>query len=253
MKYFFELKSETEIKERNNLDFPAHLHEEIELGYIEKGSVVLILDENKYQLNEGNFFVVFPNQIHSYEKSKNIKAKIIIFSHDLIIDHKNLFFSKIPQTPVINESDNGKKIIHLMFDIITDNLNVLKGFLNSIFWILMDEVKFKDINKYNVSTLKNILIYCSEHFYEGISISDVAENLHISRYHISHIFKQKLNVTFSEYITRKRISYACNLLCNKNLSIIDVAYQSGFNSLRSFNRNFFKHMHTSPKEYRKMK
>ncbi len=137
-----------------------------------------------------------------------------------------------------------------MFAIMSDNINVLKGFLLSIFGILIDKIELNDINKYDVSTLKNILRYCSEHFNKGISIMDVANELHISRFHISHIFREKLNTTFSDYLTQKRIEYAASLLCYEKLTITDIAYQSGFNSIRSFNRNFLKYMKISPKEYK---
>ncbi len=250
MKYFFESKNEVELMEKNSLDFPAHLHEHIEMGYLEKGSAVLILDEKEYTLKEGDFFVVFPNQIHSYKKSENIKTKIIIFSYNLIPEYKNIFSSKIPQIPVIRKADNEKMLMELMFAIMSDNINVLKGFLLSIFGLLTDKIELNDITEYNVSVLKNILIYCSEHFNEGISVMDVANELHISRFHISHIFREKLNTTFSDYLTQKRIEYATSLFCHENLTITDIAYKSGFNSIRSFNRNFLKYMKITPKEYK---
>ncbi len=253
MKYFFEAKGKIEMEERSSLDFPAHLHENFEVGYVQSGEAVLVVDDNKYTLCGGDFFVIFPNQIHSYENSHSCIAKVVIFSPLLIGEFEKIFSSKLPENPVISQSEFGRDIINMLFDVTTDNVNVLKGFLLALFGILMDNTELKDVDKYNVSTLENLLIYCSEHFSEGITISDVSENLHISRYHIAHIFREKLKTTFSDYITAKRIEYACQLLRDRSMSVVDVAYQSGFNSIRSFNRNFLKHMGVSPKEYRKQK
>ncbi len=251
MKYFYEAKTEMELNIRHNINFPSHLHEQFEIGYIENGSASLLLDENEYQLNEGDFFVVFPNQIHGYSKSKNLTAKMFIFPPQLIGDYKKLFSAKIPANPVVSDTADAQGLAELIFNTDTDNINVLKGFLLALFGILTDKMILKDIEEYNVSTLKNILIYCLEHYTESITISDVSTALHISRYHIAHLFRKKLNTTFSDYIAQKRIDYACKLLSDKGLTVTAIAYQSGFNSLRSFNRNFLKLQGVSPKEYRK--
>ncbi len=253
MKFFFEAKEHIEIDVKHNLDFPPHLHDFFEIGYVEKGSATLIIEEIGYNLKEGDFFVVFPNQIHHYKNSNNILVKMIIFNPRLIKEYNEIFLSNIPENPVIEHNNYATEIINLIFKIETKNVDILKGLLLALFGILTDGMTFKNIEKFNISTLKNILLFCEEHFTEPITVSEVASSLHISRYHIAHIFREKLNTTFSEYITEKRIEYASALLCNENYSIIDIAYKSGFNSLRTFNRNFLKYLQIPPKEYRKIK
>ncbi len=253
MKYFVEPDDKLQIERRDNIDYPAHLHERVEIGYIKQGSVILTVDEREYHPSAGDIFVVFPNQIHSYRESNGIDAKMIIFSPAMIPEFNTLFSSKIPEDPIISNATREKEITELIFDINVENKNALRGLLLALTALLFEHIAFNDVNKYNISTIKNLLIYCSEHFTEGISISDAAESLYISRYHIAHLFKEKLDTSFSDYITGKRIEHACSLLSDNTLTVAEIAYHSGFNSLRSFNRNFLKHVGISPKEYRKNK
>lgn len=251
MKYFWEEKKDAEISMRDSLDFPAHLHEHFEFGYLEEGSSVLVIEGKKHPIARGDFFLVFPNQIHSYEQSENIRVNLLIFSPLLIREFEPLFSSKIPATPIVSHAVHAQEIAALLLQANPNDMPTLKGFLLALFGLLTAQIPLAEIDKYNISTLKSLLLYCSEHFREGITVSDASNALHISRYHIAHIFREKLGTTFSDYITGKRIEYACRLLTDAHLSIAEVANQSGFNSLRSFNRHFLQQMECSPKAYRK--
>lgn len=253
MRYFFEdKKNEMESSISTQLDYAAHLHEHIEFGYVLSGSCDICVDDKSYKLNVGDVFIVFPNQIHRYENSKNIKSYLTIFSPDYLPELKKTFMNKIPQSPVITE--NTSHILKL-FDIFFDkdaNLSVQaqRGIILAIIGITMQNTTLVNQDKYNISTVKNMLIFCNSHYSEPITISDVADHLHISRSHVAHIFRNKLNTSFSQYINDKRMSLACDILKNTHMSVTEVAFSSGFSSLRTFNRIFSQHMGCSPREYR---
>lgn len=61
-----------------------------------------------------------------------------------------------------------------------------------------------------------------------------------------------MNITFTEYLNNYRISQACYLLKNSNQSIGEIAINCGYNSLRTFHRNFRKITEMTPNEYRKL-
>ena len=88
---------------------------------------------------------------------------------------------------------------------------------------------------------------------EMVSLAQLEEDLHISKHYISHLFGDKLNIGFNDYINSLRITYAARLLRETNDPIIDVSENSGFNSLRTFNRAFKKHIGVSPRDYRNNK
>lgn len=64
-------------------------------------------------------------------------------------------------------------------------------------------------------------------------------------------FKKSLGNSFVTYVNTARVEKACQLLSNSNISITDIAFSVGFESLSHFNRTFLKLKHVSPSQYRK--
>ena len=97
-------------------------------------------------------------------------------------------------------------------------------------------------------TVKNILKYCMENYTEPLSLELLSKELHLNKYYISHIFQERMHISFKDFINSLRVESACNLL-GKSSSITDIAYAAGFSSVRTFNRAFLKHMHMTPSDY----
>lgn len=253
MNYFFEEKqNEIQAFTADSMDFDAHLHEHIEFGYILSGSCDLYIEDKCHRLSAGDVFIIFPNQIHRYDNSQNIKAYVIICSADLLSEFKNSFLDMLPQSPVISE--NTSYMLRL-FDIFFDKCAELpfesqRGIILALIGIAMQNMTLVKQDRYNISTVKNMLIFCNSHYSEPITINDVADNLHISRSHAAHVFQNKLNTSFSQYINNKRVGLACDILKNTHMSVTQAAFASGFSSLRTFNRTFAKFKGCTPREYR---
>lgn len=115
---------------------------------------------------------------------------------------------------------------------------------------LFEMMEFTDVKPSDSNKIKEILNYCTENYTKDISLESISKELYISKYYISHLFRQKLHTGFTEYIGMLRISDACSLLMSEDKSITEVAYSVGFNSMRSFNRSFLKVTGKVPREYR---
>jgi AraC-like DNA-binding protein len=63
-------------------------------------------------------------------------------------------------------------------------------------------------------------------------------------------FKSKTRKTFYDFLLEVRVTHACNLLLEKDMSIYEVCYESGFNNLSNFNRYFKKIMDKTPSNYK---
>ena len=89
-----------------------------------------------------------------------------------------------------------------------------------------------------------------QNLYANLSLDEIAALTHLS---VSS-FKRKFSEVFDEspkkYITRKKVEKAAELLASPNLRISDVAYDVGFESLATFNRNFATVYGKSPSEFR---
>ena len=79
----------------------------------------------------------------------------------------------------------------------------------------------------------------------------LARALGVSRFHLSHVFSEKIGQGFSAYLASIRIDCACALLAGTNRSVTEIAAESGFESQRSFFRAFGARCGMTPLAYRR--
>ena len=95
--------------------------------------------------------------------------------------------------------------------------------------------------------------FIEEHSDEKLSLSTVAKAVNIHPNYLSERFKQVTGMTFVEYVARSRFNRACELLHNGDISISEIAFAAGFQSLSQFNRVFRRLSGKSPTQYRTAK
>ncbi len=98
----------------------------------------------------------------------------------------------------------------------------------------------------------SVLEYIGEHFTEELRLDDVADYCGFSKYHFSRLFKEYANTTFYDYLTQCRVKAAESFLEQEDMTITDIALQSGFSSISTFNRTFKLQKGCTPGEYRKL-
>lgn len=100
------------------------------------------------------------------------------------------------------------------------------------------------------SHVQRITEWLDEHYKENFSLEALAASLHLSPYHISHVFKQYAGITLSEYLMQRRVREACILLANTSQSIGEIAVEVGNLSPSYFSQMFKKNKGISPEKYR---
>lgn len=230
-----------------------HLHKEIEIVYVLKGESDAYVDRKCHHIKNGDLFISFPNQVHYYEGSVLGQYYLIIINPETVYGLKEVMYDNIPLSNVISLS-RGNEIAKLLKRAIKADgkysETMKAGYLNQAFGHIMEQLELTPRIKTDHSTLKDILKYCTNNFTENISLDDVAENMHLNKYHISHLFNEKLGINFNSYINMLRINKACNLLEDTDKKTADISEDVGFGSIRSFNRAFLKIMNTTPVKYR---
>ncbi|MDP1932040.1 MAG: AraC family transcriptional regulator [Gammaproteobacteria bacterium] len=94
------------------------------------------------------------------------------------------------------------------------------------------------------------LKWIGDHLSQEISIDDAARRCHMSRSAFTRYFRKFTNLTFSQYVSNARLKLAGDLLLQENLSIGEVAYQSGYRNIGHFYVQFQKHHSMTPGQYR---
>src|SRR5690625_560656 len=93
--------------------------------------------------------------------------------------------------------------------------------------------------------------YVEDNFNADISLKGIAEIVHLNASYLSSLFKEELNMTFSEYLTRRRIQEAKRLLMQTDLTINEIAEKVGYQTAKYFIKIFKQYENTTPNSYRK--
>ena len=103
----------------------------------------------------------------------------------------------------------------------------------------------------NPSALENIVEEIQSRYNENITLTGFSEKHNISAGHLSNLLKERLGMSFSKYITAKRVQKAKELLADERLSVEKVANEVGYKDYFYFTKVFKKAVGISPSKYRK--
>ncbi len=234
----------------NTLDFPAHIHDSVEFVYLLSGSAKVLYEGEEYLLKENDAFIVFPQKIHYYYQSENVRVINTIVPTDYLLEFGSLFRTKILLTPHIQNAPSFCRALLLEAEK-SQNLSFKKGAIEAAFSLLIENAEFSDKKSSDPTTLQKVLNYCENNFTENITLDDVAKALFISKSYISHIFSDKIKMGFRYYLNSLRLSLAANYLKEGKLTVTEISYNCGFENIRSFNRAFKKQFNITPSSYRK--
>lgn len=126
--------------------------------------------------------------------------------------------------------------------------------LITLYRILCGKSKEK-LSKINTSTsnqaVYRALKYIDSEYLRIEKVAEVAQVLNYSEYYLSHVFREKMDMTMKEYILQKKLQMAATWLETSNMSITEISDQLHFAGLHSFGIAFKRYMGMSPSEYRR--
>ncbi len=254
-------------------NYPIHWHTAMEIIMPLENTYEVAINKVSYLLGEGDILIIPPGELH--ELYAPLTGSRIIFQFDFSIISNLKGFSGI--YPILfqprlltnnNSSDIYDELKHLMINIKDEyiqNDSLSEAFIYSkiiqIFIITARKYMntgnlFPDVNiskqKEYIEKFNLIFDYINDNLTEDISLSQISNIAGFSKFHFSRLFKQFTNMSFYDYLNQKRVKTAENLLLNPNLNITDVAMQSGFSSISTFNRVFKTVKECTPTEFKSL-
>lgn len=204
-------------------------------------SIIILYQKHKFKFNS------FSN----YESKELRSFKIII-----VLILAILVFNIVTINIIgIDTSLNKKLYVTFSGFILTSSVGLLSFFGNKLSNI-WDNKKLKvpaSKNQiiYNLLKKKLLHLFIEEKIYlkQDLSLWDICLSLNSNRTYISHIINNEFGMNFNSFVNKYRIKEAKKILASKannDKSLKEIAYQSGFNSLSSFNRAFKRFENTSP-------
>ncbi|MBR2964998.1 MAG: helix-turn-helix transcriptional regulator [Clostridia bacterium] len=112
-------------------------------------------------------------------------------------------------------------------------------------YILEVLTEMKDRESHNLH-VNRAIDFVSAHIKERIGLSDVAKHLHLSREYTAFLFKREMKMTVSEFINRKRLAIARDMIRDGGLSLSEVSEAVGYESYGYFSRLFKKRYGVAP-------
>lgn len=232
-----------------DFSFPSHLHSSFEFIAVTEGEMVVTVDKIQYNLSKGEGVLVFPNQVHELYTPRHSYHILCIFSAQLVRAYSNVFVGKLPVSNRFTPPPFYISQLAALRD--SENILMAKGLLYSLCAEFDGIAVYRERKNEEGDLLLRIFQYVESNFNKDCSLKALAASTSYHSVYLSRYFKQYTGLTFTDHVNRYRINEAAYILKNSQQKILDIAYECGFDSLRSFNRNFKKIMGMTPNEYRR--
>jgi AraC-like DNA-binding protein len=250
--------------EANMPPLQEHIHmDQMEITYLFNGIHYYYVGGDEYAVHGGEMFVTYPNEVHStnlhpFEKSE------YYYLHVDTLNNAGSFLG-------IADSEEAATLARLLNRMPSRHFAAprnCKGMLDEILRVsaqrpdlwrtklrMLSFQLFSSIieNEHNVSRSISPEIQKSIHFiesniFEPLELLQVSDYVHLSLSHFKARFKKEMGISPSDYIMRKKVSKACELLLGGS-SITNTAYALSFSSAQYFTRVFKQYNSISPKQY----
>lgn len=212
---------------------------------IEQGEGSFLLNDTRYTFNAGTLIFAFVGETFVLESGKDVHYLYIDFNGR----RSNTLLQRFEIYPSTRKLKHFNGLIPFCKECLLssphENIDVTaESVLLYIFSRLSPN------NQKQNSILQKIIDFTQENFHNPeLSITFVANKIGYNAKYLSHFFKQKMNLNYSEYLRSIRFKYAISLFENGISSIKNVAFLSGFSDPLYFSNSFKKEIGCSPKEF----
>lgn len=244
------------------INFYAHFHQQVEILYCAKGRQQILIDGISYELQAGDVAVIFPNQRHHYEPSQKSSGKelyLLLFEPSDTEEFYEDWINKRPKMPVLKRDQLPQFFEDLwqQFYEVYEKQHKIPLFrayssLLAAHMLTVMELKSVDVDG-EQDDIQTVLNYVNRHYKEKITLDSTAKALGFSTTGLSRVFSKQVGCNFLTYVNTQRVTYAKRLLKTSRLPIDEVGARAGFQSRRSFYRNFQEMCGETPSDYREKK
>jgi AraC-like DNA-binding protein len=252
-----------------------HYHNNYEISFITEGSGKRIVADSMEEFQPGDLVFIGKNIPHVWIADKNTTALTqrklemvyLQFTDDvlnpgilLLPEFKNIANALLLSERGIRIKDNTlNEVSNLMlqlpylnnFDrmiVFLELMNIIGGSKSYTLLASNDYInkRFSTKNK----RIEAIHQYLMNNYHQEVDLAAIADMVNMAEGSVCRFFKSQMGLTIFEYLNKLKVDFAKQLLMDKNLSIAEVAGDSGFNNLSHFNKQFKKVTNLQPTEYR---
>lgn len=243
-------------------------HNEIELNYFPEGTMTYSLRDQKVTVPACRlavFWGLVPHQIISYEGITSYYVCTIPLSQFIRWQLATSFVNRLLKGELLVEpSERFASYDHFLFNNWINDVNTKQNMNTTLLemhsrmirmannLLLEEGEKGISILQNDLSLVERIAVYAAQNYNKPIKVSDIGKAVGIHPDYANSIFKKAFGCTLTNYIIEERIIHAQRRLVFTEMTILEIAYDCGFNSVSRFNSAFQQINGCTPREYRKI-
>ncbi|MDR1859303.1 MAG: AraC family transcriptional regulator [Bacteroidales bacterium] len=255
--------------------FPWHFHPEYEIVYIVRSFGKRFVGDRVDDFNAGDLVLLGSNLPHFWRNDELfyqnnheywVNALVIHFPPDFF-QHSIAYYPEFAAIRnLLNLARRGLSFGHAVSDHLASLLYKIRdsnGLARTLLFIqaldimahttncqtLASESYQNNMENWSSNRLTKALHWINANYRKQASIEEVAEAVGMNTSAFSRYFKEKTGKTFSGFVNEMRTGFACRLIQDGNKTITQTCFESGFNNIANFNRQFKKIMSVTPSEY----
>ncbi|KKI93158.1 hypothetical protein WQ54_04680 [Bacillus sp. SA1-12] len=270
--------------ESDNFDF--HSHTEFEIYMFHKGNCNYLINNTVYYLQPGDMILMNGLTLHRanplppepYERSvihfssEMLQSDLEVLDFPELLSPFNTFnnclFRDVPSDLLLRMERLIEQIASLyeeskktsMINDMTVNSRFYEAKMQTLVIQLLFEIyelsqthlnKLIQVESEKAQHVRRIIVWIEQHYHENVTLDSIAKSLNISKYYMSHIFKEMTGGTIAKYLMGCRINRAKRLLQTEpKKSVSEVGLEAGFKHTSHFSRIFVEKTGLTPSEYR---
>ena len=252
-----------------------HYHDGYEIDFFVKANIQIFVKNIKYDITDNDTLFISEYDVHRIVYNLyspytryviNFRKQFIlnllkVLSMEKLLDEIDKKQYKKPNMTLGQKNEIEelfKTLLRLNNRLNYSNNTETKALIKSYLVILL--IRFNEILKSNMSIpklekkdtqVKEIIQFIDSYYMEQIDLKLLENKFYLSKYYMSHIFKEITGFSIIEYIQHRRIIEAQKMLKSASKEIAYIAHDCGFNSIQHFYRVFKKITKTTPYIYKK--
>jgi AraC-like DNA-binding protein len=255
----------------DDLEFPPHWHDEMELVYVLEGRLQVGLAKQIHTLAPQDILIIGRGEVHYFINSPQEKSRVAILQFGLMLFEaltpamgSRRFLEPHIMRNLPEHTEVSSILNSTLSAMVSEYMKKREGYqlamkarLYDLLVSLARELPYEacsDIQRRKqlsrLERLEQVFRFVDENYSMDIRLKDAASVASFSVYHFTRFFKEATGMTFGRYLNGVRIRKAQKYLLSIDNSITEVAFRVGFNSIKTFNRLFKNEVGCSPTDYR---
>jgi len=261
------------VEDYKNSRADLHRHFCLEINYCLHGTGWYEIGDQTYPIETGDLFVINDLEYHrAINESGDMQLLVVVFNADFLLSDSEDYalirafyeWKAGFKNRIAADSQIVSEVAGLMLELDREWQQkevgyrmVVKALLLKLLAILYRGFERTEGFAESVRSFQNgyvrlapAIALIDNGFRENLTLDQLAESVHMNRNYFSTVFPQVMGCTVSEYIIRRRLRNAVQLLAGTENSVISIALDSGFQNVSYFSRTFRKQFGVSPGRYR---